>query len=124
MCTYAADIVVHNDTKFYGTGYIKSSPCSSWLGDKGTAKPHQSLSISTSVIKQFCGSSDCTAFIFANKSCDKKPVAKALVNAKDGVIKAEAIDTDHFVASGAGYDVTLREKNPPIVKDWLESLFD
>ncbi len=122
MCSYAADITMHNNTKFSGTAYIGSSPCSSWLGSRGVAKPHESLSVPTSLISTLCGSSNCTVYVYPNNNCSGKAAGKATVNAKNGVINM-TVEDNRFTASGGGFNVDLNEKNPTL-KSWLKSWFE
>lgn len=113
-----ADILVHNNSDFFGTGKLTLSPCSSSVGDQGIVHPHSTFNVPQSVLNMLCGLKPCQAQVFLSNNCSGKPLASVTLEAKKGVVSYTNMDPMHYRISGGGNDVTL----DPIYRGWKDLL--
>jgi len=104
LAVNAAEITVTNNTNNFGTAKFGSGPCSSIAGDKGIAKPHQSMTIPQIVFDLFCNSETCVTEMYLSKNCNGKVLATATINGKSGIVGVRNHDTTH-------YDINYNQTN-------------
>ena len=113
-----ADITIVNNTDYYGTGKIDIF-CSN-ISDNGVIKPHSQMNVGKDVLDMVC-SSTCDATVYVTKDCSGKPIAKAKLDNKKGVVSVTNLDTKRFAISGGGTSITI----DPVSswEDWFKKIF-
>lgn len=108
---HAIDITINNNTNLHGTGYINSSPCSSFAGENGIIKPHSSLTIPQAIMGLFCiMGMPCEAHVFMTKDCSGKEIATAKIDLKKGILDYTNLDPEHFDIQASGGNVNVTQK--------------
>lgn len=125
--TSHADVQLTNNTNEYATGRLNSSPCSSSIGERGIVPPNSQISVPYAVLPLYCGVfSNCEAYVFMNKDCSGKAVAKATINAVKGTIESfKNLDPEHYTISANGKTGSINPGPQPVQhkKKWLDFIF-